>query len=47
MHFWSNSRIKKNIEIDFQSNGYRYFKKLPSKIPAHHKKMIIDARKNL
>ena len=38
---------KKNIEIDFQSNGYRYFKRLPSKIPAHHKKMIIDARKSL
>ena len=38
---------RKNIEIDFQSNEYRYFKKLPSKIPTHHKKMIIDARKNL
>ena len=37
----------KNIEIDFQSNEYQYFKKLPSKIPVHHKKMIIDARKNL
>ena len=38
---------RKSVEIDFQSNEYRYFKKLPSKIPAHHKKMIIDARKNL
>ena len=38
---------RKNIEIDFQSNEYRYFKKLPSKIPTHHKKMIIDARKKL
>ena len=38
---------RKSVEIDFQSNEYRYFKKLPSKIPAHHKKMIIAARKNL
>jgi len=35
---------KKNIKTDFQSEQYKYFKKLPSKIPAHHKRMISDAR---
>ena len=38
---------KKNIKTDFQSQKYRYFKRLPSKIPAHHKKMILDARNKL
>ena len=35
---------KSSINIDFQSKQYKYFKKLPSKIPAHHKRMILDAR---
>jgi len=38
---------KKNIEIDFQSQRYKYFRRLPLKIPNHHKKMIFDARKKL
>ena len=37
----------KSVKIDFQSNEYKYFKRLPSKIPAHHKNMINDARRNL
>tara|TARA_B100000029_G_scaffold8835_1_gene9371 strand:- start:733 stop:1203 length:471 start_codon:yes stop_codon:yes gene_type:complete len=35
---------KKNITTDFQSKQYKYFKILPAKIPAHHKRMILDAR---
>ena len=40
-------RNKKDIKIDFQSQKFKYFKRLPSKIPAHHKKMILDVRRIL
>ena len=36
---------KKNIRTDFQSQEYKFFKKLPSKIPIHQKNMILDARR--
>ena len=35
---------KKDVKIDFQSEQYKFFKRLPAKIPAHHKKMILDGR---
>ena len=38
---------RKNIKVDFQSDEYKFFKRLPSRIPSHHKKMILDARKTL
>ena len=38
---------KKEIKTDFQSQEFKYFKRLPSKIPAHHKKMILDVRRIL
>tara|TARA_B100001996_G_C18241363_1_gene431609 strand:- start:46 stop:474 length:429 start_codon:yes stop_codon:yes gene_type:complete len=38
---------RKNIETDFQAEEHQYFKKLPSKIPTHHRNMINDAKKNL
>ena len=40
-------RNKKEIKTDFQSKEFKYFKRLPSKIPAHHKKMILDVRRIL
>ncbi len=40
-------RNKKDIKTDFQSQEFKYFKRLPSKIPAHHKKMILDVRRIL
>tara|TARA_B100000029_G_scaffold44647_1_gene41190 strand:- start:756 stop:1181 length:426 start_codon:yes stop_codon:yes gene_type:complete len=36
---------KDTIKTDYQGDEYKFFKKLPSKIPAHHKKMILDARR--
>tara|TARA_B110000014_G_C20018977_1_gene528610 strand:- start:394 stop:819 length:426 start_codon:yes stop_codon:yes gene_type:complete len=36
---------KNNIITDFQSQEYKFFKRLPSKIPIHHKNMILDARR--
>ena len=38
---------RKNIKVDFQSDEYKFFKRLPSRIPSHHKKMILDARRTL
>jgi|TARA_B110000263_G_C15309764_1_gene512398 8-oxo-dGTP diphosphatase len=40
-------RFKKSdpVKLDFQSQEYRFFKKLPKKIPSHHKKMILDSWK--
>tara|TARA_B100001750_G_C15207416_1_gene446559 strand:- start:65 stop:490 length:426 start_codon:yes stop_codon:yes gene_type:complete len=40
-------RNRKNIKTDFQSREYMFFKKLPSKIPTHHKNMVLDARRIL
>ena len=40
-------RNKNNIKTDFQSQEFRYFKRLPSKIPIHQRKMILDARRIL
>tara|TARA_Y100000590_G_scaffold327041_1_gene371243 strand:- start:1047 stop:1475 length:429 start_codon:yes stop_codon:yes gene_type:complete len=42
--FLVKTKTKKEIKIDFQSNEHKFFKKLPTKIPPHHKKMILDAR---
>ena len=38
---------KGSIKTDFQGEEFRFFKKLPSRVPAHHKKMILDARRIL
>ena len=33
------------IKTDFQGEDFKFFEKLPSKVPKHHKKMILDARR--
>ena len=38
---------KGSIKTDFQGEEFRFFKKMPSRVPAHHKKMILDARRVL
>ena len=38
---------KGSIKTDFQGEEFKFFKKLPSRVPAHHKKMILDARRIL
>jgi len=43
--FLVKPKTKKEIKTDFQSNEYKFFKRLPTKIPPHHKKMILKARK--
>ena len=40
-------KSKGSIKTDFQGEEFKFFKKLPSRVPAHHKKMILDARRVL
>ena len=49
-HDISNAFIAKfknrgSIKTDFQGEEFKFFEKLPSRVPAHHKKMILDARR--
>ena len=38
---------KGSIKTDFQGEEFKFFEKLPSRVPKHHKKMILDARRVL